>query len=105
MNKAITCLGIVHFYFPLNVHFYSIIYTNTEIDDVLIKVAALNDFYSTNIFSIYPVAKRIVEQDIDKKLKAGDLQLVNDIAKVTSADGKEHNFYSFATKYWICIVS
>lgn len=83
----------------LNKLFLETYKSNTEIDDVLIKVAALNDFYSTNIFSIYPVAKRIVEQDIDKKLKAGDLQLVNDIAKVTSADGKEHNFYSFATKY------
>ena len=59
----------------LNKLFLETYKSNTEIDDVLIKVAALNDFYSTNIFSIYPVAKRIVEQDIDKKLKAGDLQL------------------------------
>ena len=29
---------------------------NTDITDILLKVAALNDFYSTNIFSVYPVA-------------------------------------------------
>jgi hypothetical protein len=28
---------------------------NTDIDDVLIKVSALNDFYSTNIFSVFTV--------------------------------------------------
>lgn len=72
---------------------------NTAIEDVLIKVAALNDFYSTNIFSIYPVAKHIVDMNIDSRLKAGDLTLVNEIAKVASAEGKEHHFYSFATKY------
>lgn len=28
---------------------------NTDINDILIKSSALNDFYSTNIFSIFPV--------------------------------------------------
>ena len=32
---------------------------NIEISDILLKVVALNDFYSTNIFSVYPVAKHI----------------------------------------------
>lgn len=34
---------------------------NVEMDDVLIKVCSLNDFYSTNIFSPFNVAKHIVE--------------------------------------------
>ena len=32
---------------------------NEDISEILIKSSALNDFYSTNIFSIFPVAKHI----------------------------------------------
>ncbi|MDE8719163.1 hypothetical protein PZH37_19535, partial [[Eubacterium] siraeum] len=62
------------------------------------KVVALNDFYITNIFSVYPVAKHILSLDIDTRLKAGDVSLVSDIQKVT-INGVEKNFYSLATKY------
>ena len=71
---------------------------NTDINDILIKASSLNDFYSTNIFSIFPVAKHILKLNIDERLKNGDATLVNDIAKVT-INGKEKYFYSFATKY------
>ena len=71
---------------------------NTDIDDILIKASSLNYFYSTNIFSIFPVAKHILELDIDERLKNGDTSLVNDIADVTISGVKKH-FYSFATKY------
>ena len=71
---------------------------NTDISDILIKVATLNDFYSTNIFSVYPVAKHILSLDIDKRMAAGDVTLVADIQKVM-INGVEKNFYSFATKY------
>lgn len=71
---------------------------NTDINDVLIKASALNDFYSTNIFSIFPVAKHILNLNIDNRLKNGDETLVNDIANIV-INGKPKNFYSFATKY------
>ena len=71
---------------------------NKEMSDVLLKVATLNDFYSTNIFSVYPVAKHILALHIDERLKKGDVTLVRDIQKVTIND-VEKNFYSFATKY------
>ncbi len=71
---------------------------NTDIDEVLIKVSALNDFYSTHIFSPFQVAKHILELQIDGKLQAGDVTLVNDLAKV-KINGTTKNFYSFATKY------
>ena len=67
-------------------------------DDVLIKVCSLNDFYSTNIFSPFNVAKHIVDLKIDERLKNGDTSLVNDIAKITIGE-KERYFYSFASKY------
>lgn len=72
---------------------------NTNIDEVLIKAAALNDFYSTNIYSIFPVAKHIVSLKIDERLHVGDPSLVNEIAHVVMQNGSEKNFYSFATKY------
>ena len=71
---------------------------NTDINDILIKASSLNDFYSTNIFSIFPVAKHILELNIDERLKNGDESLVNDIATIIIND-KEKHFYSFATKY------
>jgi len=72
---------------------------NTELDEVLIKVCSLNDFYSTNIFSPFSVAKHIISLDIDKRLPNNDTNLVNDIAKVNVNGKKQFNFYSFATKY------
>ena len=71
---------------------------NKDLNEILIKCSCLNDFYSTNIFLIYPVAKNIFDLKIDKRLKAGDPSLVNDIAKV-NISGKEKTFYSFASKY------
>lgn len=82
----------------INKLFSSTFPNNDKIEEVLAKVAILNDFYSTNIFSTYPVAKHIVDLKIDSRLKAGDLSLVPEIAKV-DINGNIKRFYSFATKY------
>ena len=71
---------------------------NNEIHEIIIKASALNDFYSTNIFSIYPVAKHILDLHVDEAFKIADPQIVNKIAKVR-INNKDKNFYSFATKY------
>ena len=71
---------------------------NTDLNEILIKCSCLNDFYSTNIFLIYPVAKNIFDLKIDERLNNGDSSLVNDIAHVT-INGVEKTFYSFASKY------
>lgn len=71
---------------------------NRDINDILIKASSLNDFYSTNIFSIFPVAKHILELNVDERLKIGDESLISDIANIT-INGKQRNLYSFATKY------
>ncbi len=78
--------------------FISVMPHNTDIRDILIKASTLNDFYSTNIFSIFPVAKHILNIDIDERLSIGDTSLINDIANV-EISGKHKFFYSFATKY------
>lgn len=72
--------------------------SNNDLAQVLLKVSALNDFYSTNIFDTYTVAKHIHEMKIESRLKNGDLTLVNELALV-SIRGKKRNFYSFASKY------
>jgi hypothetical protein len=72
---------------------------NVRIEDVLIKVCSLNDFYSTHILSPFTIAKHIVSLKIDKDLLKEDLALVNKISKVEMNDGRTINFYSFATKY------
>lgn len=82
----------------LNKLFFELCPKNTDIIDVLLKASTLNDFYSTNIFSIYPVAKHICALGIDVRLKAGDVTLVGDIQHIIISD-TEKNFYSFASKY------
>ena len=69
---------------------------NNDMNDVLIKIASLNYFYSTNIFSIYPVAKYYVDLNMDERLQNGDLSLVDELSKVP---GRDQLVYSFATKY------
>ena len=82
----------------LNHLFFELAPENKDIADILLKVTALNQFYSTNIFSVYPVAEHIKALDIDSRLKAGDESLVDDI-RIVALNGKEKNFYSFASKY------
>ncbi len=71
---------------------------NTKVEDILLKVSALNDFYSTNIFDTFTVSKHILNCNIDKDLERGSIGLVDKIAPVTIS-GKTRNFYSFASKY------
>ena len=78
--------------------FMDICRRNDNIEDILIKCSSLNDFYSTNIFDIHTVAQHILSLRIDERLGKGDRSLVNDIAHV-EVNGKDHFFYSFATKY------
>ena len=76
--------------------FFELCPDNTDILDVLLKASTLNDFYSTNIFKVYPLAKHIVDLDIDARLRVGDVDLVRDIQRV---NGTNREYYSFATKF------
>ena len=82
----------------LGLLFHSLCPANKKIEHVLLKVSCLNDFYSTNIFDIYSVAKHILNKDVDARLEAVDYSLVNDIARISIKE-KPKNFYSFASKY------
>jgi len=82
----------------LNKLFFELCPKNKDITDILLKASTLNNFYSTNIFSIYPVAKHIHGLDIDSRIESGDVNLVADIQRIMIGE-KMKNFYSFATKY------
>ena len=71
---------------------------NTKIEDILVKVSVLNDFYKAGIFDkhIVTVSKHLLNCRIDKRLRGGDIDLVDKIARVEKI-GK--NYYSFASKY------
>ena len=71
---------------------------NNNLEEVLLKCAAINAFSSTNVYDLYSMANHIVGKQIDERIKNNDLSLVGTIAKI-EISGKRHNFYSFATKY------
>ena len=51
---------------------------NTDLNEILIKCSCLNDFYSTNIFLIYPVAKNIYDLKIDDIISNKQVKLTID---------------------------
>ena len=86
----------------LNKLFHETYPKNIDLDEILIKVATLNDFYSTHILNIFEVAKHIKNiENLDYRLQTGDESLVNEIAEVGLKTNKGKNiiFYSFATKF------
>jgi hypothetical protein len=78
--------------------YYKLCPRHDDIAEVLLKVTVLNSFYSTNLYYPFEVAKRIVALKPCERIADGDTSLVNEMALV-SVRGKEHRFYSFATKY------
>lgn len=72
--------------------------SNSTLEQILLKVSSLNDFYSTNIYDTYTVARHIRDMNIETRLGSGDLSLVKDMAMVKIGD-KTRNLYSFASKY------
>jgi hypothetical protein len=71
---------------------------SNEISHVLLKVSALNDFYSTNIYDTHAVAKHVVASNVNDRIARGDPSVVNQMARV-AVGRKERNFHSFASKY------
>lgn len=71
---------------------------NNTLEEILLKVSAINQMYNANLFSLLPIAEHILNLDIDRRLEAIDTHLVNELALVAE-EGRVKNFYSFATKY------
>ena len=68
---------------------------NTDLDRVLLKVAALNQLYGTNVYYLYAMAQHIVEV-FSSERTWDECSLVEQIAYL-EASGRRHQ--SFASKY------
>jgi hypothetical protein len=71
---------------------------NTSGSEILLKVAAINQLYSTQIYAVRIVADHIAKLNIDADLDARSLQLVDKVASVKIGDKSRYNL-SFASKY------
>ncbi len=77
---------------------------NTNIEDILIKSASLNHFYSTQVYYLFQLVKHIFAiKNLDDRIQAGDKDLIDEIATITITDNKGNlqnkRYYSFATKF------
>ena len=87
---------------------------NTDLNQVLIKVTALDALYSTRIYHITETARHIIElKDFDKRVQEGDLSLVRALAvfkvklhtnkrnpdQKADKSTREKHIFSFASKY------
>lgn len=61
---------------------------NTDLSEILVKCATLNDFYSTHVRSSHAMALHIYKVQIDPLLTSGSLSLVDQIACLTTSKGK-----------------
>lgn len=98
IEKWYSLEGYVNQENALDLLFVQLCPKNETIEPILIKIAALNDFYSTNIYDVHTVAKHFMTLDIDKRLAEGDELLVDQLSHVI-LKGKKYHFYSFATKF------
>ena len=74
--------------------------SNSDIDEITIKVSSLNTLYSTQLRNhLFPVVQHIQSLGIDKRLKDGDLTLIDDLIATPLENGRLFRCYSFATKY------
>lgn len=78
----------------INTLFHKLYPNNTIVSEVLVKTSVLNHFYSTSIYAISALAKRITALNIDNDLQAGKIAVVDQIANLLSRKN-----YSFASKY------
>lgn len=80
---------------------------NTNLNEIIIKVACLDRLYSTNItksYKIPQVAQHLQKLNFDDRVQKGDITLVDDIAslgrtQIGEQGGKQ--ILSFASKYCV----
>lgn len=76
---------------------------NTDADEMLIKIAILDNFYSTHTKDHVPLPLLTQQflkiKDLDERLKMGDPTVVKELTIRKNANGETRYIYSFATKY------
>ena len=71
---------------------------NHDLSEVLLKVLAINQLYSSRVDSIHlePLARHIVASKLDELLTVGSH---DSVTKIASCPDYPKHYYSFATKY------
>jgi len=78
---------------------------NQREEEVLLKVAVLNTLYAAGVLGVYRMAHHLVlkrSRLLDKYLRSGNPEAVTIVRRghgIRTKNGKERDFYSFATKY------
>ena len=72
---------------------------NSDLNDILIKAAAVNDDDYKSLSRLYPMAQHIQSLAIDDRLRAGDPSVVTDLCAAAEKTGFPNNIYPFASKY------
>jgi hypothetical protein len=74
---------------------------NNSDGETLPKAILINHLYSTAIRRIDAMARHISTLNIDDRLEVGDISVITDIRQGhgIGRNGKDFDFYSFATKY------
>ena len=81
-----------------NLALFQQIPSNTSADDIQTKLSAINDEDLRSNYLMTDMLTHILELDIDPRLKAGDLSVVEDIATI-AAQGKSFHLLHFASLY------
>jgi hypothetical protein len=81
-----------------NLEFFKANSSNTKLEDIQQKLSIMNDADFNRLGAQEPMAKHILELNIDPRLAKNDLSVVSDIAHIT-LNGKEENLLHFASVY------
>lgn len=81
-----------------NLELYAANPANAREEDIRVKLSALTDADFVKLGAIEEMTKHILKLNIDAKLKAGDLSVVEDIANVT-LNGKKQYLLRAASQY------
>jgi hypothetical protein len=81
-----------------NLEFFKEYPLNTKPEDILQKLSLMSDLDFSKLNAQEPMAKHILELNIDPRLAKNDLSVVSDIASIT-LNGKEENFLQPASAY------
>ena len=71
---------------------------NKQLEEILLKVIAINSLYSTQIYATRRMAEHIHRLQVDDRLQRAEARLVDEIASLKLGE-KTWRFYSFASKY------
>jgi hypothetical protein len=79
-------------------------FNNREETNVYIKVHMVNTIFNTQIKDTHGLARQLAKKvrDLDRRLKQGDVTLIDEVGRYISKNQREIRFYSFATKFCHC---